>query len=69
MSPNTYAKFFLFRIRSWRQEDSKYISLEMRVNDKLICSNCGHMGRTQSHTKYGCGFCRTNRGCDESLWK
>ncbi|XP_011180536.1 flap endonuclease GEN [Zeugodacus cucurbitae] len=59
----------LERIRSWRQEDSKYTALEMRVDDKLICNNCGHMGRTQSHTKSGCGICRTNRGCDESLWK
>ncbi|XP_039967282.1 flap endonuclease GEN isoform X1 [Bactrocera tryoni] len=59
----------LERIRSWRQEDNKYTALEMRVDDKLICSNCGHMGRTQSHTKNGCGICHTNRGCDESLWK
>ncbi|XP_067644435.1 flap endonuclease GEN [Eurosta solidaginis] len=59
----------LERIRSWRSEDSKYTALEMRVDDKTICSNCGHMGRTQSHTKSGCGVCRTSRGCDESLWK
>ncbi|XP_017471865.1 PREDICTED: flap endonuclease GEN [Rhagoletis zephyria] len=59
----------LDRIRSWRNEDSKYSALEMRVDDKMVCSNCGHMGRTQSHTKSGCGICRTSRGCDESLWK
>ncbi|XP_053955267.1 flap endonuclease GEN [Anastrepha ludens] len=59
----------LERIRSWRHEDSKYTALEMRVDDKMICSNCGHMGRTQSHTKSGCGICRTSHGCDESLWK
>ncbi|CAD7003617.1 unnamed protein product [Ceratitis capitata] len=57
------------RIRSWRHEDSKYTALEMRVDDKMICGNCGHMGRTQSHTKSGCGVCRTSSGCDESLWK
>nr|XP_036220026.1 flap endonuclease GEN isoform X2 [Bactrocera oleae] len=59
----------LERIRSWRQDDNKYTALEMRVDDKMICSNCGHMGRTQSHTKNGCGICQTHRGCDESLWK
>lgn len=59
----------LQRIRSWRLEDSKYTALEMRVDDKRICSNCGHDGRTQSHTKSGCGTCGTREGCDESLWK
>ncbi|KAI8121316.1 hypothetical protein FF38_05915 [Lucilia cuprina] len=59
----------LKRIRSWRLEDDKYTALEMRIDDKTICSNCGHLGRTQSHTKNGCGVCRTHRGCDESLWK
>ncbi|XP_061392521.1 flap endonuclease GEN [Musca vetustissima] len=59
----------LNKIRCWRYEDAKYSALEMRVDDKSICTNCGHLGRTQSHTKSGCGVCRTNRGCDESLWK
>ncbi|TMW47737.1 hypothetical protein DOY81_007193 [Sarcophaga bullata] len=59
----------LKRIRSWRKEDDKFTALEMRVDDKTICSYCGHYGRTQSHTKNGCGICRTNQGCDESLWK
>lgn len=59
----------LKRLRLWRQEDAKYTALEMRVDDKTICSNCGHLGRTASHTKSGCGVCRTNRGCDECLWK
>ncbi|XP_053949329.1 flap endonuclease GEN-like [Anastrepha ludens] len=59
----------LQRIRSWRREDSKYTALEMRVDDNTICSNCGHGGRTQSHTKSGCGICGTREGCDESLWK
>lgn len=59
----------LKRIRSWRAEDDKYNALEIRVDDKTICSNCGHIGRTQSHTKNGCGVCCTKRGCDDSLWK
>lgn len=59
----------LNKIRCWRYEDSKYSALEMKVDDKSICANCGHMGRTQSHSKSGCGICRTNRGCNESLWK
>ncbi|XP_068142867.1 flap endonuclease GEN [Drosophila tropicalis] len=59
----------LQRLRNWRNETSTYNALEIRVDDKSICSNCGHLGRTQSHTKSGCSVCRTNRGCDESLWK
>ncbi|KAH8270024.1 hypothetical protein KR018_002595 [Drosophila ironensis] len=59
----------LERLRNWRQETNKYNALEMRVDDKSVCSNCGHLGKTQSHTKSGCSVCRTHRGCDESLWK
>ncbi|KAH8246236.1 hypothetical protein KR038_006136 [Drosophila bunnanda] len=59
----------LARLRNWRQETSKYNALEIRVEDKSVCSNCGHMGKTQSHTRSGCSVCRTHQGCDESLWK
>ncbi|XP_062136830.1 flap endonuclease GEN [Drosophila sulfurigaster albostrigata] len=59
----------LKRLRSWRSEQDSYHALELRVDDKTICSNCGHIGRTQSHTKNGCSVCRTHQGCDESLWK
>ncbi|EDW50563.1 flap endonuclease GEN [Drosophila sechellia] len=59
----------LDRMRSWRGETDKYNALEIRVDDKSICSNCGHIGKTQSHTKSGCSVCRTHKGCDESLWK
>nr|Q29FC1.1 RecName: Full=Flap endonuclease GEN; AltName: Full=Flap structure-specific endonuclease GEN; AltName: Full=Xpg-like endonuclease [Drosophila pseudoobscura pseudoobscura] len=59
----------LDRLRNWRAETDKYNALEMRVDDKSICSNCGHIGRTQSHTKSGCSVCRTKRGCDKTLWK
>ncbi|KAH8351402.1 hypothetical protein KR059_001439, partial [Drosophila kikkawai] len=59
----------LAKLRNWRQETSKYNALEIRVDDKSVCSNCGHLGKTQSHTRSGCSECRTHRGCDESLWK
>ncbi|KAH8365809.1 hypothetical protein KR093_004669 [Drosophila rubida] len=59
----------LNRLRSWRSETDAYHSMELRVDDKQICSNCGHIGRTQSHTRNGCSLCRTNQGCDENLWK
>ncbi|XP_020814673.1 flap endonuclease GEN-like [Drosophila serrata] len=59
----------LDRLRNWRQETNKYNALEIRVDDKSVCSNCGHLGKTQSHTRSGCSVCRTHRGCDESLWK
>lgn len=58
-----------YRIRKWRQETDTYNSLELRVDDKNICTNCGHIGRTQSHLRNGCSVCRTHRGCDEMLWK
>nr|XP_016936091.2 flap endonuclease GEN [Drosophila suzukii] len=59
----------LDKLRKWRGETNKYNALEIRVDDKSICSNCGHIGKTQSHTKSGCSVCRTHKGCDESLWK
>ncbi|XP_055846887.1 flap endonuclease GEN [Episyrphus balteatus] len=57
------------RLKSWKQDDHKYTSLELKVDDKSICSNCGHIGKTASHTKSGCGSCGTHRGCDSSRWK
>lgn len=59
----------LERIQSWRDNDTKYTSLEMRVEDKNVCSNCGHMGKLLSHTKSGCPVCKMSKGCDSSLWK
>ncbi|KAM8710972.1 hypothetical protein ACLKA7_017585 [Drosophila subpalustris] len=61
----------LDRLRNWRSEMEMgtYSALELRVDDKTICSNCGHIGRTQSHTKSGCSVCGTHKGCNESLWK
>lgn len=59
----------LFRVKSWRSNDSKYTALEIKVDDKTICVNCGHYGRVQKHVKSGCGQCRMNVGCDASLWK
>lgn len=59
----------LSRIRSWRQNNNNYTALEIRVDDKSLCVNCGHYGTAQKHGSKGCGTCRTSVGCDESLWK
>lgn len=59
----------LDRIRKWRENNDHYNELEMRVDNKNMCSSCGHLGKVQSHTKSGCPTCRTHRGCDASLWK
>ncbi|XP_055910917.1 flap endonuclease GEN [Eupeodes corollae] len=57
------------RIKSWKQDDDKYSALEMKVDDKSFCSNCGHLGKTINHTKSGCATCGTHRGCDSSRWR
>lgn len=57
------------RVKSWRENIDKYTALEMKVDDKMICVNCGHNGRVQKHAKSGCGQCRSSAGCDASLWK
>lgn len=59
----------LARLRNWRSEVDTYNALELRVDDKTICNNCGHIGRTQSHSKSGCTVCGTYQGCNESIWK
>lgn len=62
-------KDILERVKSWRTNDNKFTALEIKVDDKTFCVNCGHNGRIQQHTKNGCGDCRQLRGCDSSLWK
>lgn len=57
------------RIKSWKRNDDKFTALEMKVDDKSICSNCGHLGKTASHTKSGCASCGTHNACDSSRWK
>lgn len=59
----------LNRIKSWRSNGDTYTSLELKVDDKSVCVNCGHHGRVQAHAKAGCGQCRQKPGCDGSLWK
>lgn len=57
------------RVKSWRTNNDKYTSLELKVDDKMICVNCGHNGRVQNHAKSGCGQCKSSTGCDASRWK
>lgn len=59
----------LNRIREWRSISHKYTALELKVDDKSVCVNCGHLGRVQHHAKNGCSECREHRGCDASRWK
>lgn len=53
----------------WRKNDNKFTELELKVDDKKLCVNCGHYGRVQSHTKSGCAQCKMSHGCDASIWK
>lgn len=59
----------LDRIRVWREKNDNYNELEMRVENKSVCVNCGHLGKLQNHIKNGCVTCKTHRNCDDSLWK
>ncbi|XP_055382560.1 flap endonuclease GEN [Condylostylus longicornis] len=59
----------LDRIKSWRFNNTSYSEMEIRVNDKNICSNCGHIGKTITHSKSGCSICMTLKGCRETNWK
>lgn len=55
----------LEKIREWRDKNDNYTEIELKVDDKRYCINCGH----QKHSKSGCNACRTTNGCDDSLWK
>ena len=62
-------RILILRLKSWRTNNTKYTEIEIRVDDKNICVNCGHPGRVQTHGKSGCNICRFPTGCDSSLWK
>lgn len=40
-------------LRSWRRNTEKYDKFEQLINDKNICTACGHHGKIQGHTKNG----------------
>ncbi|XP_076256397.1 XPG-like endonuclease isoform X1 [Rhynchophorus ferrugineus] len=56
-------------IRSWRDKKDLYDKYERQLNDKTHCSSCGHIGKVQSHTKSGCSFCKSTKGCDSTKYK
>ncbi|RZC40192.1 flap endonuclease GEN [Asbolus verrucosus] len=57
----------LDRLRSWRDQNSVYEELEMRISNKNLCTSCGHCGKVQTHTKKGCPACKTSQGCDSNF--
>lgn len=59
----------LERLREWRDKAGKFTELELKVDDKMFCSGCGHLGHFIKHTKAGCSDCRMSKGCDTSVWK
>ncbi|KAJ8953872.1 hypothetical protein NQ314_007188 [Rhamnusium bicolor] len=59
----------LDRLRSWRSKQDVYEKFENQLNNKNICTSCGHQGRIQSHTKNGCNSCGTSKGCDSLKYK
>lgn len=59
----------LDRIRSWRASLDRVTELELKVDDKNVCADCGHYGKMFVHRRAGCQDCRTKSGCDDSRWK
>ncbi|XP_066148801.1 flap endonuclease GEN [Euwallacea fornicatus] len=59
----------LNRLRSWRQKENLYTTYKKQLNDKSICSSCGHKGKVQSHAKSGCEGCKTTKGCEPFEYK
>lgn len=40
-------------LKSWKTKVAHYERLSRQINDKNVCSACGHSGKVQSHTKLG----------------
>ncbi|KAF5293076.1 hypothetical protein FQR65_LT11068 [Abscondita terminalis] len=59
----------LERLRSWKSNFQLYTKLEKELNDKNVCTSCGHFGKLQSHVKNGCKQCTTLKGCDFTKFK
>ncbi|XP_312255.6 flap endonuclease GEN [Anopheles gambiae] len=57
------------KIRSWRKTADRLTELEIRAEDKNICSECGHVGKQLQHRRAGCLDCRMKPGCNETRWK
>uniref|UniRef100_A0A182VZX9 Flap endonuclease GEN n=1 Tax=Anopheles minimus TaxID=112268 RepID=A0A182VZX9_9DIPT len=57
------------KMRSWRKTADRLTELEIRAEDKNICSDCGHVGKQLQHRRAGCLDCRTKPGCNETRWK
>ncbi|XP_050089227.1 flap endonuclease GEN [Anopheles aquasalis] len=57
------------RMRSWRNTAHRLTELEVKVDDKNVCPDCGHNGKLMQHRKAGCLDCHRSIGCDESRWK
>uniref|UniRef100_A0A182Q8J8 Flap endonuclease GEN n=1 Tax=Anopheles farauti TaxID=69004 RepID=A0A182Q8J8_9DIPT len=57
------------KIRSWRRTADRLTELEIRAEDKNICTDCGHVGKQLQHRKSGCLDCRMKPGCNETRWK
>lgn len=43
----------LERLKSWKQNDSVFDELYRKVNNKNLCTACGHDGKITTHTKNG----------------
>lgn len=59
----------LDKIREWKRKNDNYTAIELKVDDKSYCNNCGHYGSYQKHSRSGCSSCKMSLGCDGSEWK
>ncbi|XP_055547531.1 flap endonuclease GEN isoform X2 [Wyeomyia smithii] len=59
----------LNQIRSWRLTADRLTESEIKVQNKDICTDCGHYGKVFGHRRVGCQECGTKIGCDASRWQ
>ncbi|KAF2896567.1 hypothetical protein ILUMI_09617 [Ignelater luminosus] len=59
----------LDRLRSWKTDNKLYDDFYKQLNNKNLCTACGHPGKIHTHTKSGCKDCKLTKGCDSSKFK
>ncbi|XP_050501877.1 flap endonuclease GEN isoform X1 [Diabrotica virgifera virgifera] len=59
----------LDKLRDWRANTEVYKKYENKLNDKNLCTSCGHLGKARQHTQKGCVPCGMSKGCSDEKYK